>query len=200
MKLPDQITKFMSEYGIDSDEIWQVHGTSWVVKHKALERVAAEKGISFINPQIIEGNAADKIVAILVCGKLGDRTDWSIGESAPYNTKNSYPYAMAEKRAKDRVILKLLNAHGTLYSEEEADDFKGKDENGRMAILPKKDAKDIYTKLQAEIDSAKSREQLKAWGTGNKNRIAILPDDWQDILRLRFEEKMADLRQTEGVS
>ena len=37
---------------------------------------------------------------------------------------NSYPYAMAEKRAVDRCILKLLNAHAYLYSESEADDFK----------------------------------------------------------------------------
>jgi transcription initiation factor IIF auxiliary subunit len=31
---------------------------------------------------------------------------------------------MAEKRAKDRVILKLVGLHGDVYSEEEADDFK----------------------------------------------------------------------------
>src|SRR3954451_5869163 len=31
---------------------------------------------------------------------------------------------MAEKRAKDRVILKLVGLHGLLYSEEEADEFK----------------------------------------------------------------------------
>jgi hypothetical protein len=31
---------------------------------------------------------------------------------------------MAEKRAKDRVILKLIGLHGLAYSEEEADDFK----------------------------------------------------------------------------
>ena len=35
----------------------------------------------------------------------------------------NYPYAMAEKRAKDRVILKLLDIHGEVYSQEEADDF-----------------------------------------------------------------------------
>jgi hypothetical protein len=31
---------------------------------------------------------------------------------------------MAEKRAKDRVILKLIELHGFVYSEEEADEFK----------------------------------------------------------------------------
>ena len=55
---------------------------------------------------------------------MGDATEWSIGEAAPYNTTNKYPYAMAEKRAKDRVILKLVGLHGDVYSEEEADEFK----------------------------------------------------------------------------
>jgi hypothetical protein len=36
----------------------------------------------------------------------------------------AYVYAMAEKRAKDRVILKLIELHGLVYSEEEADEFK----------------------------------------------------------------------------
>ena len=52
------------------------------------------------------------------------RTEWSIGEATPYNNKNGYPFAMAEKRAKDRVILKLVGIAGDVYSSEEADDFK----------------------------------------------------------------------------
>jgi hypothetical protein len=199
--LPKNIQDFMADYGIDSDEIWQVHGTSWVIKHKALERVAAEKNIQFEAPRFVETNAADKIVVLCVTGKMGERSEWSMGEAAPYNNKNSYPYAMAEKRAKDRVILKLLNTHGVIYSEEEADDFKPGNGNGeRMKTLPKKDARDIYEKLQRQIDEVQSREQLKAWGTANKDRILILPEDWQDILRLRFEEQMADLRQREAAA
>ena len=36
----------------------------------------------------------------------------------------AYVYALAEKRAKDRVILKLVGLHGLPSSEEEADEFK----------------------------------------------------------------------------
>jgi hypothetical protein len=118
-----QILEFMETHGVESDEIWEVHGNSWVIKHKALERVAAEKGIAWDRPAMIETNSADGIVAVCVFGKLGDRTEWSIGEASPKNCKNSYYYAMAEKRGKDRVILKLLNTHATLYSEAEADEF-----------------------------------------------------------------------------
>ena len=49
--------------------------------------------------------------------------------------------AMAEKRAKDRVILKLLSGHGSLYSEAEADEFsEGRRQNPHITraedILP----------------------------------------------------------------
>lgn len=190
-----QIMQFMEAYSVDSDEIWQVHASSWVIKHKALERVAAEKGIRFAMPMIIENDSASGIVSLCVEGKLADRVEWSIGEAAPKNNKNAYPYAMAEKRAKDRVILKLLNTHGVIYSEAEADEFE---RSSPIATLPKKDAKGVYQKLQDEIRNATSREQLKEWGKGNADRIKVLPEDWQDILRLQFEEMMADLRQREA--
>jgi len=35
---------------------------------------------------------------------------WTTGESSPDNCKTQYPVAIAEKRAKDRLILKLVNA------------------------------------------------------------------------------------------
>ena len=102
---------------------WDCHGT-FVLLHKALERVAAHKNITFDPPTIIETDIASKNVAIVVTGHLGDKSEWSFGEAAQYNNKNAYPFAMAEKRAKDRVILKLVGLHGHVYSEEEADDFK----------------------------------------------------------------------------
>lgn len=201
--LSKQIADFMERYGVDADEIWEVRaGGAWAIKHAALERVAAEKNITFSQPTIIEYDGATKNVAMVVTGKMGERTEWSIGEASPSNYRTTekmaaYPYAIAEKRAKDRVILKLLNSHGALYSEAEADEFNGS--NGeRGATLPKKDAREIYSKLQREIKESTSREQLHLWGEANKDRIAVLPEDWKDILRLQYEEMLADLRQREA--
>lgn len=70
--------------------------------------------------------------------------------------------------------------------------------NGAIKTLPKKDSKEIYTKMQQEIRDATSREQLRDWGLANKERIDVLPEDWQDILRLQYEEMMADLRNREA--
>ena len=87
--------------------------------------MAAKAGIWFDAPVIVEAKGEAGIATILVTGHMGDdESAWSIGEASPKNTKQSYPWAMAEKRAKDRVILKLIGLSGHVYSEEEADDFK----------------------------------------------------------------------------
>ena len=122
--IPDNVKKVFQEMGIkpDHDNLWDCHGTM-VIKHKTLEKLAAFKGIKFDKPEFIEVSIKNKEVAMLVTGHLGDKSEWSVGESAPYNCKNNYPFAMGEKRAKDRVILKLVGLHGDVYSGDEADDF-----------------------------------------------------------------------------
>ena len=123
-KIPEQLKQIFQELHLEpQDAVWDCHGTP-VVLHKALELVAAHKRITFDSPVMIEADAQTKSVVMLVTGHLGDQVEWSIGEATPYNNKNSYPFAMAEKRAKDRVILKLINVAGYVYSQEEADSFK----------------------------------------------------------------------------
>lgn len=124
-KAPDQkLLAILEEYGETPREaMWDCHGT-WVIYHRAIERMSARAGIVFARPALIESNAAGKIAVIVVEGKMGERVEWSFGEAAPYNNKNAYPYAMAEKRSKDRVALKLLGLHGLAFSEEESDDFR----------------------------------------------------------------------------
>ena len=122
-KLPEKLEEILKEVKLTvASSTWDCHGTP-VVLHKAHEKVAAENKILFDAPNIIESDIASKHVAICVTGHMGEATEWSIGESAPYNTTNKYPYAMAEKRAKDRVILKLVGLHGDVYSQDEADEF-----------------------------------------------------------------------------
>lgn len=122
-QLDPKIAEILKEYGFGKEALWDCHGT-WVVYHKFLEQIAAKAGIIFGAPDIIEAKGELKIAAMVVTGQMGDRLEWSVGEAAPSNNKNAYPWAMAEKRAKDRVILKLVGLAGFVYSEEEADDFK----------------------------------------------------------------------------
>jgi len=123
-KLDPLLVEIMAKYGVDPKEaLWDCHGT-WVMLHKYVEQIAARAGIEFQTPDIIEANSKERIAVISVKGWIGDKCEWSFGEASPGNNKNSYPFAMAEKRAKDRVALKLVGLHGLVYSEEEADDFK----------------------------------------------------------------------------
>ena len=121
-KLDPAIAEVLKDYGFGPEACWDCHGT-WVVYHQVLEKIAAKAKIKFDEPVIIEADGKGKIVALCVTGHLGGQSVWSIGEAAPGNNKNSYPYAMAEKRAIDRVVLKLIGLHGLAYGEEESDSF-----------------------------------------------------------------------------
>ena len=122
--LPPKLLEILSTIDMTQEEAtWDVHGTP-VLLHKACERIAAKNNIVFDAPVIIESDAGKKHAVMCVTGHMGDKTEWSIGEATPYNNKNNYPYAMSEKRAKDRVILKLIGLHGHVYSQAEADELE----------------------------------------------------------------------------
>jgi len=127
--LDPRIAVILKKYDLDPKEaLWDCKGT-WVMYHRFCELIAAQSGVKFDPPQVIEANSAEKTAVLCVTGHMGDRSEWSIGEASPGNYRTTekmqpYPYAMAEKRAKDRVILKLVGLAGFVYSEEEADDFK----------------------------------------------------------------------------
>ena len=121
--LPQKLIDILKDVGLtEKQATWDCHGTP-VVLHKALEKIAAKYNIVFEPPKIIESDAVKKIAVMCVTGHMEKAIEWSIGEAAPYNNKNGYPYAMAEKRAKDRVILKLVGLHGDVYSQDEAETF-----------------------------------------------------------------------------
>ncbi len=124
--LKQELKEILERYDIDprdKSKLWDCHGTL-VLYHRAYEIIAAQEGIRFDAPVLIEANSGERIVAMLVTGHMKDRTEWSVGEAAPGNSKNAYPYAIAEKRGKDRVVAKLVGLAEHVYSEDEADEFK----------------------------------------------------------------------------
>jgi hypothetical protein len=96
--------------------------TTWLIYHRYCEEIAAKAHVTFEQPELVPTNSDSKSVAVLVTGRLGYAKEWSYGEASPDNNKKvPYPFAMAEKRAKDRVILKLVGLHGFIYGEDEED-------------------------------------------------------------------------------
>ena len=125
-QIPKHIKALIDKHGLDAEAVWDCHGTP-VLLHRACEEVAAKLDIRFEEPNIIHCDAVKKECVLIVKGSImkgeSEIREWSFGEAMGYNLKNNYPFAMAEKRAKDRVILKLAGLHG-VYSEEEAEGFK----------------------------------------------------------------------------
>src|SRR5919199_2621921 len=139
-----QIADILAKYDEPfAGNIWRVQGNA-VIYHKCLERIPAQAKTVYDPPTVLRAERDEAV--ILVTGHMritppggGDpveRTEWSIGEAlvnVNYRVsgkQSAYVYAMAEKRAKDRVILKLIELHGLVYSEEEADELKAPEPDG----------------------------------------------------------------------
>lgn len=206
-KLDPHLLDILTKYEEDVNAaIWDCHGT-WVAYHAAVERIAAKAGVKFDMPQIIEARTDAKTVAIAVRGTMGDRAEWSFGEASPANNKNAYPYAMAEKRAKDRVVLKLVGLHGLVYSEEESDDFKpGAQEPvsapaKSSASLKRPDAngEDAWTRLtnqlRADLGDCKTLVTLSKLRADyrEKARAERWPRAWLEALANEFDTFEATL-------
>ena len=169
-----KIAEVLAKFGEPmAGNVWRVQGTA-VIYHKALERIAAQAKIQFDAPTIVRAERDEAV--ILVTGRMGERLEWSIGEAligTNYRVSGkqaAYVYAMAEKRAKDRVILKLIELHGLVYSEEEADEFK----NSRpVAGEPVETEKADRTKVEVAAPESSVEADLKQKITKAKSINAV---------------------------
>lgn len=202
-EVPNKVKETLKEIGMTAQQAgWNCHGT-YVLLHKALEKVAVHKKITFKEPTVLESNSEKKIVSLLVTGSMGDSSEWSIGEASPSNNKNSYPYAMAEKRAKDRVILKLVGLHGDVYAEDEADAFKeerpdeikgGTIDNGSEEIKedPPKETMEIKEVKSGKVENVNLKEDV---ANIKQVFLTFMPEDSIEELR-RFKNSNAEALKT----
>jgi hypothetical protein len=204
-----RITGILAKFDEDLSSTWLVQGQR-VIYHSALERIAAKAGIAFDKPTVLR--AEEREAVILVSGTNGDRAEWSIGEAnmeLNYRTsgkQQAYPYAMAEKRAKDRVILKLIELHGLLYSEEESDDFKQSAAGERREVMSDAITSGKPIELDDGVvhpgDALKRMVQEQNTAIGIKNLmlrheiqvyLSSIPEDQKDELRAFAVSRMQDL-------
>lgn len=163
----DKIKEVLARYGEpftqgQGGNVWRVQGTA-VISHKTLERIAAKAGIVWDKPVIVRAERDEAVLLVygFVKGEDGkDRTEWSLGEAlvnVNYRVTGkqaAYVYAMAEKRAKDRVILKLVELHGLAYSEEEADEFRGQSAQQPEPQADLRNVHDLHTNGKPIIRNA----------------------------------------------
>ena len=122
MKIDPIVKDILQELKFNPSEcLWEKHGAT-CMKHRYIEIAGQEKGVVIESLDEVEKNSAEGVVAIKCTASLGKSKVITYGEATPKNNKNGYPYAMAEKRAIDRAILKLIGIHGFVYSDDEVDD------------------------------------------------------------------------------
>jgi hypothetical protein len=199
-----RIRNVLKEFGEDFDDsnVWKVQGTP-VLSHKTLERIAAKAKIRFDLPTIIRAERDEAV--IMVAGRRGDQQEWSIGEclvNVNYRVSGkqaAYVWAMAEKRAKDRVILKLVELHGFAYSEDEADDLKTGPRQPMQADEPEgPDSRTIYLDhCRKVISEATDPQTLRQWLSSDDAKQArrdfSLTQDEVDSLKTAFGDRLQQL-------
>ncbi|WP_246388847.1 trna delta -isopentenylpyrophosphate transferase [Microvirga mediterraneensis] len=197
-KIAETLAKFGEPMG---DNIWRVQGTA-VIYHKTLERIAAQAKIQFDVPTVLRAEKEEAV--LMVVGRMGDRLEWSIGEATigmNYRVSGkqaAYPYAMAEKRAKDRVILKLIELSGDVYSEEEADEFKeSRPDRGQSQQRQeqRQSTKVSEADIIAEFRKAGSVESLKGVYATAKQYIDLMNEKAVDEVRTAYTERLHELRE-----
>ena len=121
MKIDPIVKKELNRLQFDPEQcLWDCHGT-WVMYHRYVEIAGAKSGITY-QLHDVEFNTANKIAVIkCVAEDSKGNSVTTYGEASPSNCRNAYTVAMAEKRAIDRAVLKLLGIHGFIYSEDEVD-------------------------------------------------------------------------------
>ncbi len=119
------INDFKNKYQLSADDFWKLKvggREQWIIKHNAMERVALAEKMKW---QLdVLSFAPDVVVKATVYHPGTGNQMESLGEASSTTTKQAFLYAMAEKRAVDRCVLKLLNAHAYLYTDADADEFK----------------------------------------------------------------------------
>ena len=126
-------------------------------------------------------------VAMIITGYKSDNPDykiWTTGEANASNCTAEYYFAMAEKRGKDRVILKLINAYQYgIYSDVEADDFV-KNDTSTTSLKPTEKQIALLKSLAMQLGT-------KATNLGKMDRkqIAAKIDEYKFEIQKRESEE-----------
>ena len=163
MKIDPIVKEILEELKFDPSEcLWEKHGAT-CMKHRYIEIAGQEKGVVIESLDEVEKNSAEGVVAIKCTASLGKAKVITYGEATPKNNKNGYPYAMAEKRAVDRAILKLIGIHGFVYSDDEVNESMVIETSHPVPKLhivkKKKNIDDLY--ITTALDKIKNNKEKK---------------------------------------
>ncbi|MCP3683756.1 MAG: hypothetical protein GY861_13815 [bacterium] len=136
------IKEVAGKYGLEKTDFWEFKRSGksmWIITHDACEKIAAKENIEEVDIKVLSSEW--DFCRMLITMKKGTKTTITIGEAllntdekvkdgkyGPItrgNCESQYLGCIAEKRGKDRAILKLINAYQYgVYSDTEEEDFK----------------------------------------------------------------------------
>lgn len=164
----------------------------WILTHAAVEKIALTAGISnnfnveeSPNIQPTYQNELEHVVRVTIkcnaakkeggCVHSDENTFTVTGESNRVNTPHrgrGYLRKMAEKRGFDIAVLKHIGLYTTVFSEDEAEEFKGPGNQKDVTLMPgSKEFEAIVEEINL-ILNASTKEELKAAGKIIKKRVA----------------------------
>jgi len=186
----EKINELKKEYDLDDSDFWSLPQNKRVriLRHDTCERIASMEGVRYEKPEWLSRGEAG-VWAVQASGYIPNESDdpenilWTTGEASKDNCTAKYLVNMAEKRAKDRLVLKLIKAYEYgIKSEEEADDFKEPEDD--------KTVKTTSTEPKEKVPE-------KASGNGKKELISSLYERKKAWTELTVEAKNRNKGSTE---
>ena len=123
------------KYGLNAEDHVFKHQHYTIITRAGIDQIQAQAGIS-IRYEVVDSLCVpmDDRYVVKATGILDDVTIETFGEVNAKNNRNSYPIAMAEKRAMSRAVLKLAGFYALgIFGEDEAEDFSKAVKEGRKA-------------------------------------------------------------------
>ena len=161
-----------------TDQLRTIHNIS-VVELTESER----EGVFIVTAKVANGQGRTDVAkgAVTITGLKGDALANALMK--------------AETKAKRRATLSICGLG--FLDETEIETIPGVErvERTPIATLPKARSRDIFARIEQELNDTASEIELKAWMDDVADRVKTLHEDWQDIIRLRCQERLAEFRQ-----
>ena len=188
-----RVKKILAQYDLKPEHaLWELKRggkATLIMLHKYCELVGAKAGVVIDDLVEVETNSAQGIAVVKCYAHNNKMKVITYGEASPKNSKVAYPYAMAEKRAVDRAILKLVGLHGFVYSEDEMEDT----ENEKIGSADDDAIKTFIT----NITSSKTLKQATGYYEMAKVNIAKAKESNPGLYHTaiaKYESKRKELK------
>ena len=124
----ETMKRLADENGLTADHFFKSPQGFVIITRQGIERIQQHRGIR-VKYEMVHMTDDCKHVVIKAIGEMTSSdgeiiTIETYGESAPDNTRQKYPVAMAEKRSLSRICLKLSGFYQhSVYGQDESDDY-----------------------------------------------------------------------------